>query len=161
MQNPIFQDLFREPSNSYSASLRAYVPIWDWGQRKNRIAASEINLQQTQLRIEQTALDIESSVSSEIRNVEEFESRALAMQDNLTLAHDTSETAIERYQDGVITASDLLQSLEREVDTAQNFLNAYLGWRRALLRLQQLTYYDFELNLPVLDRYGIGVPEGL
>jgi hypothetical protein len=50
----------------------------------------------------------------------------------------------------------LLQSLEREVSTNRNFLDAFLGWRGALLRLQQLTYYDFERDLPVLERFGIG-----
>lgn len=159
MQNSYLDDLFREPSNSYSASVSAYVPIWDWGRRGYRIAAQQINLEQVRLRMEQTETDIASSVNNEIRNVEEYQMRATAMQDNLTLAHDTSETSIDRYETGVITASDLIQSLEREVTTAQNFLDAFLGWRRALLRLQRLTYYDFETNQPVLDRFGIDVPD--
>lgn len=159
MQNSYLDDLFREPSNSYSASVSAYVPIWDWGRRGYRIAAQQINLEQVRLRMEQTETDIASSVNNEIRNVEEYQTRATAMQDNLTLAHDTSETSIGRYEGGVITASDLLQSLQREVTTAQNFLDAFLGWRRALLRLQRLTYYDFESNQPVLDRFGIDVPD--
>ena len=156
MQNTFLDDLFREPSNSYSAAVSAYVPIWDWGQRDNRIAAQQINLDQTRLRMDQTETDIESSVSNEIRNVEEFENRALAMQDNRALAHETSVTAVERYGNGVITASELLQSLEREVGTVQNFLDVFLEWRRSLLRLQELTYYDFERDLPVLERFGIG-----
>jgi outer membrane protein TolC len=156
MQNSFLDDLFREPTNSYSIGVNAYVPIWDWGQRQNRIAAQEINLEQTRLQIEQTETDIESNVNNEVRNLAEFESRALAMQDNRTLAHQASVTAMERYQAGAITASELLQSLEREVSTNRNFLDAFLGWRGALLRLQQLTYYDFERDLPVLERFGIG-----
>ena len=50
---------------------------------------------------------------------------------------------------------DVLQSFRREVDTADNLLDAYLGWRRALLRIQRLTYFDFELGLPVLERFGV------
>jgi outer membrane protein TolC len=155
MQNEFLADLFREPSNSYSASVRAYVPIWDWGQRDYRIAAQEISLEQTRLRMEQTTTDIESSVNNEVRNVEEFESRALNMQDNRVLAHDSSVAALDRYENGMITASEMLQSLEREVDTSRNALSAYLGWRRALLRIQEQTYYDFESDLPVLQRFGI------
>ena len=56
---------------------------------------------------------------------------------------------------GLISALDLLQSFRRQVDTANNFLDAYLGWRRALLRIQQLTFYDFELDLPLLERFGV------
>ncbi len=158
MQNPILSDLFREPTNSYSASVRAYVPIWDWGQRENRIAASQVQLEQTRIRMEQVETDIETNVANEVRNVEEFESRALAMQDNRTLAHQAALNAIGQYENGLITASDLLQSLERELDTAENFLDVYLDWRQALLRLQELTYYDFESGQPVLERFGIGLP---
>jgi outer membrane protein TolC len=158
MQNPVWSDLFREPTNSYSASVTAYVPVWDWGQRKNRIAASQINLDQTRLQIEQVDTDIEASVNNEVRNVEEFETRALAMQDNRELAHQASMSAIGQYETGLITASDLLQSLARENDTAQNFLDVYLDWRESLLRLQELTYYDFERDLPLLERFGITMP---
>jgi hypothetical protein len=50
-----------------------------------------------------------------------------------------------------------LQSLRRELDTAENFLEAYTGWRGALQRLQRLTFWDFESDVPVVDRYGITV----
>ena len=80
------------------------------------------------------------------------------MQDNRNLAHQAALNAIGQYENGLITASDLLQSLEREIDTAENFLDVYLDWRQALLRLQELTYYDFESGQPVLERFGIGLP---
>jgi outer membrane protein TolC len=159
MQNEFLRDLFLEPSNSYSASVRAYVPIWDWGQRDYRIAAQEIGLEQNRLQMEQTTTDIESSVTNEVRNVEEFESRALNMQQNRVLAHDSSVASLERYENSAITASELLQSLEREVDTFQNALEAYLGWRDALLGIQRQTYYDFESDQPVLQRFGINTDD--
>lgn len=43
------------------------------------------------------------------------------------------------------------------VDAANTFLDAFLGWRQSLQRLQDLTYYDFEADLPVLDRFDIDV----
>ena len=48
-------------------------------------------------------------------------------------------------------------TLDRTVDLAlsSNFLDACLGWRRALLRIQQLTFYDFELDMPLLQRFGV------
>jgi hypothetical protein len=32
-----------------------------------------------------------------------------------------------------------------------------VGWRESIQGLQELTYYDFELDVPVMDRYGIDV----
>ncbi|HSR43133.1 MAG TPA: hypothetical protein VLL48_13190, partial [Longimicrobiales bacterium] len=72
-----------------------------------------------------------------------------------------SAASLERYGDGGITALDLLQSFRREVDTANNLLDAWLGWRRALLRMQEMTYFDFEHGSPVLDRFEIELPEGV
>ena len=77
------------------------------------------------------------------------------MEGNLALANDLSVSSIDLYQEGSISALELIQSFQRESDTANNFLDAYLGWRRALLRIQQLTFYDFETMLPVLERFGI------
>jgi len=53
---------------------------------------------------------------------------------------------------------DLLQTFRTEAQTAENLLDAYLGWRNSLLRIQEQTYFDFELGVPVLDRYGVSLP---
>ena len=157
MQDPAFQAMWDRPTNTYTVDVNAYLPIWDWGQRSARIASSRIGLDQTQLRIEQAEQQIRSDVQNQVRNVEEFESRALAMEENLALASGLSMSSIEVYRDGSITALELLQSFQREADTANNFLDAYLGWRQALLRIQQLTFFDFERGVPVLERFGVYV----
>ena len=159
-QDPVFDRIWADPTNTYTVDVNAYVPIWDWGERSSRIAASRIGLDQTRLRIDQAEQSIRSDVQNQVRNAEEFEVRALAMEQNLGLATGLSESSLELYEQGSITALDLLQSFRRQVDTANNFLDAYLGWRRALLRIQQLTFYDFELDMPLLERFGVlGVPD--
>ena len=52
----------------------------------------------------------------------------------------------------------VLQSFEREADTAENFLDAFLGYRRSLIELQQATYFDFEAGLPLPERYELSGP---
>ncbi len=154
-QDPRFTNVFGEPSNTYTVDVNAYLPIWDSGERRARVEASRISLRQTELRMEETTLDVISDVQNEVRNIEEFQSRALSMEQNLDLAADLSESSLALYAAGSATILGVLQSFRREVDTAENLLDAYLGWRRALLRLQRLTFYDFELATPVLNRYGI------
>jgi hypothetical protein len=77
------------------------------------------------------------------------------MEQNLELASNLSQSSLALYEQGGASILDVLQSFRREADTAENLLDAYLGWRRALLRIQRLTFYDFELGVPVLERYGI------
>jgi outer membrane protein TolC len=158
-QDPRFGNLWDRPTNTYTIDVNAYIPIWDWGQRRSRIQASMVSLRQTELEMDETVTQIVSNVTNEARNVEEFQTRALNMERNLGLASGLSASSLELYREGSASILDVLQSFRRQVDTANNLLDAYLGWRRALLRMQQLTYFDFELGVPVLERFGVTLPE--
>jgi hypothetical protein len=62
-----------------------------------------------------------------------------------------------------VTVLDLLQAFDREAATAANFLDAFLGYRRTLIELGQATYFDFEAEAPITERYGLqtnGTAEG-
>ena len=161
MQDPRFGNLWQEPRNSYTVNVSGHIPIWDWGERKHRIRAQQYSLERTDLQVEEARSSIETSVQNEVRNLEEYEQRALNMQENLTFARQITATTLERYRAGDVTLVDLLQTIRREDDTANNLLEAYLGLKNALLRLQQLTYYDFEHDLPLLERFRIDPSAGL
>jgi outer membrane protein TolC len=154
-RDEFLRELWGEPENTYTIDVNARVPIWDWGARKARIEAQQINLARTDLQVEQAEIQIVSNVTNEIRNLEELQGRVIAMQDNLELARNISVQSLERYRAGAITALDLLQSLRRESDTAENYLEAYTSWRRVIQELQQMTYWDFETSQPVLQRFSI------
>ena len=159
MQDPIFAQMWGQPTNTYTIDVNGSIPIWDWGERKYRIQAAEVGLRQTDLRREEVESQIRASVQNEVRNVTEYQSRALAMEENLELAQQLSAESLSLYAEGGLAVVDLLQTLRRETDTAQNLLDAYLGWRRAITRLQEMTFYDFERGVPVLDRFGIEIPD--
>jgi outer membrane protein TolC len=148
-------NLWVRPDNSYTVNVTADVPLWDWGERKARLASSEIGIQQTHLRIEEEELEMVSDVRNEVLNVQDREARTMAMSENLELARDVSETSFQRYQVGAIGVLDLLLNLRREAETAENLLDAYLSWKSSLRSLQQQTYFDFEEGIPVLERFGV------
>jgi len=155
MYQPEFDLLWDDPENSYTVNVNAYLPLWDWGERKLRVESSRIRIRQTDIRIEEAQSQIVSDVRNEVRNVEEYETRTRAMGENLDLAREISESSLGRYAAGEISVLDLLQSLRRETDTAENFLDTYLGWRRGILNLQELTYHDYETDTPILERFGM------
>ena len=144
-----------DPDNSYTVDINASIPVWDWGERDARIASSEIGIRRSRLRIEEVELQTVSNVRNEVLNVRDRQSRTMAMRENLELARGVTETSFRRYRNGTITATDLMLSLRREADTAENFLDAYLGWRESLRRLQEMTYFDFERGVPILERFGV------
>ncbi|MEX1182741.1 MAG: TolC family protein [Gemmatimonadota bacterium] len=155
MEDPRFGNVWQEPRNSYTINVDASIPIWDWGERRHRIQAQQYSKQRAELGAEDTREQIETSVRSEIRNLEEYEQRGINMRANLELAQQITASTLRRYRDGGVNLVDVLQTIEREADTAQNFLDAYLGYRNALLDLERLTFYDFQSQQPLLDRYDI------
>jgi outer membrane protein TolC len=162
VQDPRFANLWQEPRNSYTFDVSATVPIWDWGERRHRIRAQEHSLERSQLSMEEALTDIETSVRSQVRSLDEYRQRLVNMEQNLALAGQTTASTLERYRTGDVTLVDLLQTINREVDTAENFLNAYMGYQRTLLRLNELTFYDFERDMPLVERFRImpgGTPE--
>lgn len=151
VRDEFFDELWLDPENSYTVYVTANLPLWDWGERKARIQAGEIRIDQTRLRIEEAEMEIVSSVRNEVLNVQDREQRTRSMQENMELARDISETSFQGYEEGAITALDLLLSLRREEDTAENFLDAYVSWKGSLSRLQQQTFFSFERGEPLLD----------
>ncbi len=159
MQDPRFGAMWSQPTNTYTIGVNGRIPLWDWGERRYRIAASRISLRQTELRIEEAGAQIRANVQNVVRDVAEYQNRALAMEANLVLATQLSEESLDGYRRGDITTGDLLLTFRRQSDTADNVVDAYTGWRRAITRLQQLTFFDFERGIPVLERFGVTLPQ--
>jgi outer membrane protein TolC len=151
VRDDFFDRLWRDPDNSFTINLTASVPLWDHGERRARIASSQIGLEQTKLFQEETQLGIVSRVRNEVLNVRDRESRTMAMQENLELAQGISATNLQRYQDGAISVQELILGLLREADTNENFLDAYVSWKGSLRSLLSQTWYNFELDRPAME----------
>lgn len=156
MRTPDVSDLFDRPENSYSVGFNVTVPIWDWGRRENRIQAQEIALRRSRLRIEEAERDIRNDIANSVQSLREYQDRALTMRENLNMASGVSESSLQRFRAGEISALELIQTLNSQTDTAENLLDAYMGYREALLDLLTYTYYDFANEVPLFRRFDMG-----
>jgi outer membrane protein TolC len=156
MRNQDVGSLWNQPENSYSVGVNISIPIWDWGRRESRIQARQIGLKKARLRIEEARRDIRNNISNAVRSLNEYQDRALTMQQNLDMAANVSETSLKRFESGEISALELIQTLNSQTDTAQNLLDAYLGYEQAQLDLLEFTYYDFESQEPIFRRFDLG-----
>jgi len=148
-----YRRLWNDQDNSYSVSLNAYIPIWDWGQRKARIQAQEISIRKTELWMEERKQSIKTEITNAVENVNEYQSRVLNMKKNIEMAKEISEMSIQQYKDGLISLQDLLQNINRQKETELNFLDVYLGYRQSILNLIGYTYYDYERDMPLLQHF--------
>jgi outer membrane protein TolC len=149
----MYQQLWKEQDNSYSVSIRAYIPIWDWGLRKSNIEASKISIKRTNLSIEENRNEIRSEITNIIANLEEYQRRALNMMKNMEVAKELSAASITQFSENRISVRDILKILERQKETELNFIEAYLSYKRSLIRLMVNTHYDFENNISLIDKF--------
>ncbi|MBN2030991.1 TolC family protein [bacterium] len=154
-----YRQLFNDFDNSNSITLNAYIPIWDWGRRKARIQAGEIELQQIDLDIEETEREIRTTVVNVIKNVNEYQVRILNLENSVAAAEEITDHSLEQYQNNQISLQDILQIVSRQKETEENFLEAYLDYRESFLDLLESTYYNYETNMSLIDE--LHMREGL
>jgi len=148
-----YQQLWDDKDSSYSVSIRAYIPIWDWGLRKSNIEASKINIRRTDLSIEENRNEIKSEITNSVLNLEEYQQRAINTMKNMEVAKELSAASITQFNENNISVRDILKILERQKETELNFIEAYLGYRRSLIRLMVNTHYDYENNISLIDKF--------
>ena len=148
-----YQAMWDKYDNSYSVSISAYVPIWDWGRRKANIEAEKINLKRSELYIEETKESIQKNISNTIINLNDYQQRAQNLRESLDIARELCETSITQYEENILSLQGILQVIDRQKETEINFLEAYLGYRRSLLSLMLQTYFDYENEVTLLEKY--------
>jgi len=148
-----YRQLWNNEDNSYSVAVNAYIPLWDWGQRKARIQAQEISLRKTDLWIEERKRSIKTEITNAVENVKEYQSRVQSMKKNVEMAKHITDVSIKQFQQDQISLQDLLQNIDRQKETEFNFLDVYLGYRDALIKLIGYTFYDYEGNMPLLEHF--------
>lgn len=148
-----YRQLWNNEDNSYSVAINAYIPLWDWGQRKARIQAQKISLRKTDLWIEERKRSIKTEITNAVENVKEYQTRVQNMKKNVEMAKHISDVSISQFQQNQISLQDMLQNIDRQKETEFNFLDVYLGYRDALIKLIGYTFYDYEGNMPLLEHF--------
>ncbi|HUT62726.1 MAG TPA: TolC family protein [Anaerolineae bacterium] len=151
-----YQELWLDHDNSYSISVRAYIPIWDWGRQKANIEGQKINMKRTELYMEENRNRIKSEITSAIKNLEEYLQRALDMKENMEVAQELSDISIIQFEENRISVQDILKIIERQKDTELSFLESYLGFKRSFIQLMSQTYFDYEKNISLLEKLQAG-----
>jgi len=152
-QDELFRDMWDQYDNSNSVAINAYIPIWDWNQRKLRIQAEQTDIRQRELNIEERKENIRKNVVNSVTNLNEYQTRALTMQQSVLMAEQLTAMSFSTYDRGESTMQDLLQVIERQKDTEIRFLDSYLGYRRSLLNLMSQTFFDYENRLSLVEAF--------
>lgn len=136
--------IFDAPTSSPSVALSFNIPIFDWGEKKARIAAAEASIQSQELSLSQEKNQIIIDIRQVYRSLQNNLNQIEIAKQNEINALLTYEINLERYENGDLTGMDLnlyqSQLSNQKIALAQALIN----YKIALLNLKIQTLYDFE-----------------
>lgn len=142
--------ILESPTNSPSVALSFNIPLFDWGEKKARIAAQEATIQSQQINYDEQKKQIIIGIRQVYRNLQNQLAQIDIAKQNETNAQLTYEINLERYENGDLTGMDLnlyqTQLSQKKIAYAQALIN----YKIELLNLKIQSLYDFEKNEPVL-----------
>ncbi|WP_296703989.1 TolC family protein [Algoriphagus sp.] len=150
-----WSDIYNNPNTQALVNLGISVPILDWGRNKARMSQALANQQLTEYEVEQEAINFEQEIFTKVRNFLMIRERIAVTKKSDEVAEKRYQIALNRYQTGNVTISDL-NIAQNEKDTNKRaFFNSLKDYWMAYYELRALTLYDFEskelLYIPDLE----------
>ena len=138
--------IFDNPTSSPSVAVSFNIPIFDWGEKKARIAAAEAGIQMQNINFSEEKKQIIVGIRQVFRNLQNQLNQIDIAKQNEKNAELTYEINLERYQNGDLTGMDLnlfqTQLSNKKIAYSQSLIN----YKIELLNLKIQSLYDFETN---------------
>ncbi len=142
--NRNLDQMFDAPTNSPSVAVSFNIPLFDWGEKKARIAAQEAAIQSQELNYSEEKKEIIIGIREAYRNLQNQLNQIEIAEQSQKNAELTYDINLERYENGDLTGMDLnlyqSQLSERKISYSQALIN----YKIELLNLKIQSLYDFE-----------------
>lgn len=148
--DPELGQIFDKTTNTPSVSLSFNIPIFDWGERKARIAAAEASIESQELSLTTEKKQIVVDIRQVFRNLKNHLTQIDIASQSERNAQLTYEINLERYQNGDLTGMDLNLFQTQLSDRKMAYQQALINYKIELLNLKIQTLYDFVNNQAIL-----------
>jgi outer membrane protein len=142
--NEVFADIYDKPTKSPQVGLTFSIPIFDWGERKARIRAAELEVESRELDIKNLENDIVINIRQIYRNLQNLTTQIAIAEQNEKNAQLTYEINLERYKNGDLTSIDLERYQNQLSQKKMDRANALINYKLELLNLKIQSLWDFE-----------------
>jgi outer membrane protein TolC len=147
--NEKFKDVYANPTDNEDVSLSLTIPLWDWGERKSRIKASEATIESSKISLEEEQNNIILGIREVYRNLNNLQNQIEIARQNVVNAQLTYDLNLERYKNGDLTGMDLNIYQNQLSGKQLSYTNSLISYKLELLNLKIQTLYDFEKKEPV------------
>jgi outer membrane protein len=147
--NEKFGKVYSSPTDNEGVSLSLTIPLWDWGERKSRIKASEANIETSKITMQEEQNDIILGIRKVYRNLLNLQNQIEIARQSVTNAQLTYDLNLEKYKNGDLTGMDLNIYQNQLSEKQLTYTNSLISYKLELLNLKIQTLYDFEKKQPV------------
>ncbi len=147
--DPSFPQIYESPTNTPGASLSLSIPIFDWGARKNKIKAQELQIDMNAISEEQELLDIEIEVKTSCRSINSLVRQIEISKKSLENAELTYALNVEYYRAGDITGMEMNELQSQLSSQKISLIQSMVDYQMELIELKCITLYDFEKQEPI------------
>ncbi len=143
-------NIYQNPTKSPSVGISFNIPIFDWGERKARIAAAEAAIESQELNLSEQKKQIVVDIRQVYRNILNQLNQIELAKQNERNAQLTYEINLERYENGDLTGMDL-NLYQNQLSSQKVALSqALINYKIELLNLKIQSLYDFEKNEAII-----------
>ena len=105
--NKYLKDIYSDPKNNENVALTFQIPVWDWGEEKARIKASEATIESNKidLGVEQNSIIL--AIRQSYRNLRNLINQIEIARQSVKNAQLTYDLNLEKYKNGDLTGMDL------------------------------------------------------
>jgi len=145
-----FSDMYDVPTKNQRFSVSLDIPLWDWGEKKSRIKASEATIKTNELNLEDEKNDIIIGVRTVYRNLQNLINQIEIARQNERNAQLTYDINLERYKNGDLTSMDLNLFQTQLSEKKMGMVNSLINYKIELLNMKIQSLWDFEKNRSVV-----------
>ncbi len=154
--NENLEDVYANPTDNEDVSLSLTIPLWDWGERKSRIKATEATIESANISFEEEKNNIILGIRKVYRNLLNLQNQIEIARQNVTNAQLTYDLNLEKYKNGDLTGMDLNIFQNQLSEKQLSYTNSLISYKLELLNLKIQTLYDFEKKEQVYTGNDIG-----
>ena len=147
--NERFDNVYDSPADNEDVSLSLSIPLWDWGERKSRIKASEAGIETAKISLDEEKNNIILGIRKVYRNLLNLRNQIEIARQNVTNAQLTYDLNLEKYKNGDLTGMDLNIYQNQLSEKQLSYTNSLISYKLELLNLKIQTLYDFENKVSI------------
>ena len=147
--NDKFGNVYDNPTGNQNVSVSLAIPLWDWGERKSRIKATEATIETAKISLDEEKNNIILTIRKVYRNLLNLRNQIEIARQSVINAQLTYELNLEKYRNGDLTGMDLNIYQNQLSEKQLSYTNSLISYKLELLNLKIQTLYDFENNTSV------------